>query len=402
MILRQRSKYTVDSPTSLSTTPITKGGGGEDREKDWRNDPEITDGINAWQRLKRTNSGTSPLQDMTQATLKVEDLEQDFTTNGAKGDLKCPFARRAASRQSRYLRNSNERPRSLPTPPDLKGQPVFDPIAAEFHADALGSPPPSVDASGAKCPIRFLDDHSPEEVAKYFENHKHEIPRSHEICVKRFQSNSGSIRKLDAKYGNLVNMIQGLSVKHRPMLASGDEAGKSSVMLAKDSSEEIGRWAESVSPVESTDHLHRTGEERSSRFEKPLHEVRLGESPSRPWGIQVPVEEATAASADLNEATSNAAQSTPVRVPSPGRPLPTKESAAKRPFGHHPRPAPKKAASTVAAKPAFGASSQQDRTVVAEKKSSTPRVVFNGPVFFGYPPSSIPDVLKAMQEGEAT
>ncbi|KAK3060873.1 hypothetical protein LTR53_019968, partial [Teratosphaeriaceae sp. CCFEE 6253] len=30
------------------------------------------------------------------------------------------------------------------------------------------------------CPIRFMDQHSPEEVATYFEKHKHELPRSHE------------------------------------------------------------------------------------------------------------------------------------------------------------------------------------------------------------------------------
>ena len=54
------------------------------------------------------------------------------------------------------------------------------------------------------CPIRFLDQHSPEEVATYFEKHKHELPRSHEVCVRRYQKNEEQIRKLDAKYGSPV------------------------------------------------------------------------------------------------------------------------------------------------------------------------------------------------------
>jgi len=61
-----------------------------------------------------------------------------------------------------------------------------------------------------------MDQHSPEEIAKYFENHKHEIPRSHAICVNRFQRNGESMRQIDEKYGNLVNMIQGLGQKHKP------------------------------------------------------------------------------------------------------------------------------------------------------------------------------------------
>jgi hypothetical protein len=84
---------------------------------------------------------------------------------------------------------------------------------------------PSVAASGsaAVCPIRFLDQHDPEEVAQYFEKHKHELPRSHEVCITRFQSNQDSIEQLDRKYGNLVNMIQGLGQKHQAWLPEEPE-----------------------------------------------------------------------------------------------------------------------------------------------------------------------------------
>ncbi|CRK12934.1 hypothetical protein BN1723_017316, partial [Verticillium longisporum] len=72
--------------------------------------------------------------------------------------------------------------------------------------------------NAAKCPIRYLDQHSPEEIAHYVETHKHELPRSHEVCVRRYQRSEDQIRKLDAKYGNLVSMVQCLSTLHKPML----------------------------------------------------------------------------------------------------------------------------------------------------------------------------------------
>ena len=53
---------------------------------------------------------------------------------------------------------------------------------------------------------------------QYFEKHKHELPRSHEVCINRFQSNAQSIEELDRKYGDLVSMIQGLGQKHQDYL----------------------------------------------------------------------------------------------------------------------------------------------------------------------------------------
>ena len=133
----------------------------------------------------------------------------------------------------------------------------------------------------------------PEEVvwSRYFETHKHEIPRSHEICVKRYQRNEQDIRKLDAKYGNLVSMIQGLGQKHQPMLPTKEE--ENSVEVEQASNERVEDWAKAVS-TDGVDHeeerlFPEDEEDRESRFDRPLKEVRVGESPSRPWGISVPI-----------------------------------------------------------------------------------------------------------------
>ena len=216
----------------------------------------------------------------------VGSLELDFTTPGPKGDLKCPFSRRGLGR-------CGSKPETLDVdqlvpPLAASTQASPDPIAREFHADVPDQPPPPEDAA-PKCPIRYLDQHSPEELAKYVENHKHEIPRSHEVCVKRYQANEESIRSLDAKYGSLVKMIQGLGEKHKPMLpADAEREGADEPTLDATSMAKVHQWADALpvgdAPVASTD----GSEERTGHFERPLDEVRLGESPSRPWGIRVP------------------------------------------------------------------------------------------------------------------
>ena len=233
-------------------------------------------------------------------------LERDFTTQGNPGNLGCPFASVVALRKSRgsssasIIQSRQARHNALPTPPNGFGQ---DPIAAEFHAADYASPPPSV-GGASKCPIRFLDQHSPEEVAKYFENHKHEIPRSHEICVKRYQTNEESIRQLDAKYGNLVSMIQGLGVKHQPMLTTKEEED---IVGADDGSlEKVQKWASACSDKLDPSSMHdealdSSSETRTGHFDRDLKEIRVGESPSRPWGIHVPYTEGLALSSNTEE-----------------------------------------------------------------------------------------------------
>ncbi|RMZ81575.1 hypothetical protein DV737_g2487, partial [Chaetothyriales sp. CBS 132003] len=258
------------------------------------------------------------------AAADQEDFEHDFTTPGKAGQLGCPFAR--------MTQNGMHTPSSQ-----------LDPIALEFHADKASVASPSNGPVGV-CPIRFLDKHSPEEIARFFENHKHEIPRSHEVCVRRYQRNEQGARLLDAKYGNLVNMIQGLGNKHKQYLPDAD---RHSVRKDGDAAqnETMQRWTEDVgqsgfrshhSPGSSNGANGDDAEERTGHFERPLREVRVGESPSRPWGIPVPLDREIPPSAKVSEAGEVAAH------------------------------------------------------------QYTPQIIFNGPVFIGYSPEDAAKFLRSL------
>lgn len=223
--------------------------------------------------------------------------ERDFTTsNGVKGTLRCPYAK-----PTHAITNGHVNGTASTTINNLDGQSsntrcAFDPMKADLTAppDRVSSAGASARSSAARCPIRYMDDHSPEELAKYFEAHKHEIPRSHAICVTRFQRSSATMRQIDAKYGSLVNMIQGLSARHKSLLPESGQNGSSA--------DRVEKWAEDVSSKSPHPTTLSTVEEdevpepevadeedRMGHFERPLREVRVGESPSRPWGIPVPI-----------------------------------------------------------------------------------------------------------------
>lgn len=358
---------------------------------------------------------------MRSSRKEPEPIELDFTTPGAVGDLSCPFATKAARRRSHGATSSHRRPDSLPTPPEIKDHVFDDPIAAEFHAGEFSSPPASINETSAKCPIRYLDDHSPEEVAQYFENHKHEIPRSHAVCVKRYQSNEESIRQLDAKYGNLVNMIQGLGMKHQPMLNTGEE--KDSAMmdtrsLDRKSMEKVEKWAQTCTdgdiPTNSENITPEADTEtRSSHFDRPLEEVRLGESPTRPWGIKVPFSEQAAMSAEPQEAESNAARSmasAKLQPPSLSGVSRPRKPPGKCPFGHD-------GGGGVSSAHTTNVHVHEDETVPGDIQAASveavvdapiagpepkkcaghPRVVFSGPVFFGYSAEQAAALLNGLQ-----
>ncbi|KAI9874087.1 MAG: hypothetical protein M1830_010211 [Pleopsidium flavum] len=327
------------------------------------------------------------------------DFERDFTTPGIEGNLQCPFATMTSDgpsshASSRPQTSTLHRSGGLPTPPNRRGShTIVDPIEAEFHADDFSSPPPSVTGSASKCPIRFLDQHSPEEVAKYFENHKHEIPRSHEVCVKRYQSNTESIRLLDAKYGSLVSMIQGLGMKHQPLLPANEEQQ----MLDEDrkSTDRVGKWAEAIS--ERLDG-HQEGiaedeqEERKSHFDRPLKEIRVGESPSRPWGISVPaVGEPAISPFSLRESGNGEEHHLGGPIGEILQETDSKGHTGKCPFGFdrkgsslHPgtRP-PVSVAHDPAASASHGKPQPNSRSTRQEQQPS--QMVFTGPVFIGYP-----------------
>ncbi|KAL2394475.1 hypothetical protein ABEF95_005772 [Exophiala dermatitidis] len=295
-----------------------------------------------------------------------EDLERDFTTPGVQGTLGCPFAKM-----------SNGLSRSISA--------EEDPIAAEFHQDKVSSRSPNTEQRTSQCPIRFLDKHSPEEIAQYFENHKHEIPRSHEICVRRYQQNEGSARKLDAKYGSLVNMIQGLGVKHKVYLPQREksEAG----VQDRSSTQAVEKWAEHVSTdpeqMQEPDAAD-DDEQRLSNFERPLREVRVGESPSRPWGIPVPAGKEPAPSALQSE--EDDAHLNP-KSESPQRAEDRKKQKCPIDHGHaqakSPAPPPQL--------PDLGESKDNQR--------DRPQIIFNGPVFFGYTAEQVAAILQGTSLG---
>lgn len=325
-------------------------------------------------------------------------LEYDFTTPGVEGNLRCPFAHVTGDKPGSHPSSGPQtstilQSGRLPTPPHRKGShTLLDPIEAEFHGDALSSPPPSVTGSASKCPIRFLDQHSPEEVAKYFENHKHEIPRSHAVCVKRYQSNAESIRQLDAKYGNLVSMIQGLGMKHQPMLPAAHETDM--VDGEVEPADRVGRWAEAISERLEAHHdgsVEHEQEDREGHFDRPLKEIRVGESPSRPWGISVPVagDPSIAPFSSHGDRNVDEHQFSRERIPEAnsmkgkgGCPFgfdkerPSQQPDTKSPVFVIPDPA----ASSSRERP------QRDSKSGQQQVPSAPQMVFTGPVFIGYAP----------------
>jgi hypothetical protein len=296
----------------------------------------------------------------------------DFTTPGIKGSLECPFAKMQHNRPI--------------TPTSI------DPIAAEFHQDQISIQASDGPPNTSKCPIRFLDQHSPEEVAKYFENHKHEIPRSHEICVKRYQQNEHSIRELDAKYGSLVNMIQGLGVKHKqylPEKEAGEAEDTGDEEDGNTSTQAVEKWAENVSqPADAEpEDLALDDEDRLPRFEKPLRPIRVGESPSRPWGISVPVAPDAPSSIPDHRATITSVTA-PVHTSSASVPA--------RPFDHGGKVGDEVKAETE--KTQEQPSNTAAHTSAAAKPAvpTLPQIVFNGPVFFGYSPEQATAFLQSM------
>ncbi|KAI0146543.1 hypothetical protein BJ166DRAFT_538052 [Pestalotiopsis sp. NC0098] len=341
---------------------------------------------------------------MTTAASTV--LEQDFTVQGKKSDLKCPFS------QSVEAAEATPAQQPPPVPHDID-----DPICAAMYEEARSADPsaPSAQDSASKCPIRYMDQHSPEEIAHYLETHKHELPRSHEVCLRRYQKNEVDQRRLDAKYGNMVNMVEGLGRIHQPMLPEQDTRPQSDV--ERGSNERVETWAQAVSATGSDELDQPTEEdlaesdERQSHFDRPLKEVRLGESPSRPWGIPVPDFDPPMAAGESQErphspppapvqvpSTPHANKETPNRMPgkcpfdhtkmkvngtTPIAPQDQDDSKAPHPpspnQGFTPATATRHPASP-RAQPTFLNASD-----VAAPKAGAPQMLFTGPVFIGYP-----------------
>ncbi|EFW99398.1 hypothetical protein CMQ_7766 [Grosmannia clavigera kw1407] len=366
----------------------------------------IRDGRRAAQELAARNVVQDNISSKASTSPPSTVMEQDFTVEGKKGMLQCPFSAVKSEQQSQQQKEEPQHEGEEQKPPNLqqnvsptgsdkpggadaaevtvtaenRSDPTphdsADPICATMLEEAKSQTAPS-SAGAVKCPIRFMDQHSPEEIAHYVETHKHELPRSHAICVRRYNKNEEQIRKLDAKYGSLVSMISGLGHLHQPMLplpeGGGPEDQAERAELHRSSNERVEDWAKAVSvgavdgrpgnmngeDDESYERRSRSrtragslGDchinavagvdeidgDRQSHFNRPLKEVRLGESPSRPWGIAVPLSSLP----NANTEPPLSPPAAPVRMPSPRlgarRPVPLDASsppkARKCPFDH--------------------------------------------------------------------
>ncbi|KAL6714201.1 hypothetical protein ACLMJK_008696 [Lecanora helva] len=344
----------------------------------------VADGINAWKVLVKEEM--LPLQNPEEEE-EVKSCSKDCREGAAadpgRGAIPeghphmesdgadkrgCPFAVIVNFDQSKpkSVTPVRRRPESLPTPPPASDTYSNTPVRTNTQKSSV-SPPPSIPESASKCPIRLLDERSPEEIAAYFETHKHEIPRSHEVCVKRYQSNAESIRQLDAKYGSLVNMIQGLGMKHQPMLPAKENEEEFVEMDAK-SAKKVENWAGNVKVAADTETMEAPkdfesssvpdAEERQGHFDRPLKEIRVGESPSRPWGISVP-----GGIPPHQETEESEVVATPT-VPSP---TPAPQQKAKK------------------------STSRSSEASSVEK----PQMIFTGPVFIGYGAEQAAELIKS-------
>lgn len=358
-------------------------------------------------------------------------MERDFTTAGTPSRLGCPFAS-TSGRGSLLATPHSSTSRSSQRGRRSKRPSFTDPIRAEICGNDIASAEPSIAASGsaAVCPIRFMDQHDPEEVAKYFEKHKHELPRSHEVCITRFQSNQESIEQLDRKYGNLVNMIQGLGQKHQAWLPEEpedaiEEEPEPEVFADGKADAKVEKWAKAVSAslhegtpsVEDEPTDHALDETRTAHFDRPMKEVRVGESPSRPWGVTIPPKYTDAHSSSSVGSAPTASPPIPLKTDCPIGETPQEPS--KCPFDHRAmmgktpdhkstqRPPPTEPVTPRAPPPPPPMSSHAPpRTPRPEARSpetvkAVPQMVFNGPVFLGYPPDQLLTLLQNSNLGAA-
>lgn len=440
------------TPTSANFVPLPSRNQADSSQAQLavfiREGRKVANQLSAFADANPTASGSSRETPSTRMTSDLSTvLEKDFTVPGKQGQLQCPF-----SAMKDVVIDEADEADPDPTPHHSK-----DPICAAMYEEATSAPAPNGSAAN-KCPIRFMDQHSPEEIARYVETHKHELPRSHEVCLRRNQKNEEQIRKLDAKYGNLVSMIQDLSHLHAPMLPEAElerqnEADGSSNRRVSDWAQNVSASAadglvaaEDETEVDATDDdqdLDRTG-----HFDRPLKEVRVGESPSRPWGISVPIPP------PYEHIERPVSPPAPVRMPSPtpapapvGPTIPSASRPSKCPFDHtkmrlngpglaefpkmeeprHSSPPPppppphetgKQATTNQQQQPPFittmnmrqqqqhlvpdspppshqpafltlpgggGAAAAQGKEGVAAIPMAFPQMVFNGPVFIGYP-----------------
>ena len=296
------SRYDSASSTEVVSIPFTTS---------WRNDKTILAARVALNNLRAGNNEvllqtktlniSSNISSMTGVGSHEMDDRYSNTVPSSKGDPENRPSPRAAYGEEQNLmrspskRDDRHRHDPLPIPPDLRNSLSQDPPTVDCRATDLASD----QEAASKCPIKFFDQHSPEEDASYLQSYTHEIPRSHEVCDKRYQTTDERIRQIDAEYDNLINMIKGLGMKYQTMLVPTDH--EKVVLQDPHSKEEVEGWAtvctESMEGGAEQDNTpDDISHSRSGHFDRPLNDVRVGESPSRPWGIHVSYTEGPAMS----------------------------------------------------------------------------------------------------------
>ena len=166
-------------------------------------------------------------------------------------------------------------------------------------------------------------------------------------------------------------MIQGLGLKHQALLPHKDEEAEDEVGTVEKEAgtrpgggSKVEDWVRGVRtrPEEcDTVEFDATDirSEREGHFDRPLKEIRVGESPSRPWGISVPIKAATQEDSTPSD-----------------------------------RVRPESKPKSIRAEPSSFDLRNIEGANIGSAKPSTANVVFNGPVFIGYPPEQAAAFLK--------
>lgn len=414
--------------------------------KFWNLRRQTTNGVKIW---------SGPSADTAAPPVKLPSItespmEQDFTVFGVPSKLGCPFASMAGKKLSTHAASVLSRYNGSHSPRDgqsvirdgsaigssvsrLNGRDsiqksrrhsaLVDPIKADIcgldsHeskdlANLEGSQIEDADVpkegEPGVCPIRFLNQHSPEELAQYFEKHKHELPRSHEVCVRKYQSNEQQVRELDAKYSDVAQMIRGLGEKHQSYLPKEPEDEEDVVQDPQHGHNpldegRVEKWAHNVSPSVDAEPQLNDDEGREPHFSRPLRDVRLGESPSRPWGIQIPAQYLEEAGSDASSAPVQIKSSGAFPEGHPGISQAELSKGARCPFAGISKldDKPKsrvdmKAADVKDAAIAPASAQAQSKAIQDALRESTDKtIVFNGPVIIGYGPEEAARFLQSL------
>jgi hypothetical protein len=171
--------------------------------------------------------------------------------------------------------------------------------------------------------------------------------------------------------------------------------------LDRQSLEKVERWAENCTenpevqndgPVTAASSTDDNVETRTSHFDMPLKEIRVGESPSRPWGISVPYVEGLASN-------SNVVEDEEFESPLLSQPMQGDKS-----FFIDPNDPSTGKFALSASNGKYSADIPQqplpveDPLVLPTEKKAAPQMLFTGPIFFGYSVEQASTLIQKFQQ----